>query len=95
MSNEPNAGTVVAVGLGKGCLAGLGLAVLFLVVSALTYALLGLFDLPVNIRLLLTFLSGPVLGTVGVIIVLYMRSLANQQNFDPKPLPDDETADWD
>jgi hypothetical protein len=94
MSNNVNPAGVVSAGLGKGCLAGLGLALLFFLISGGVYLALGAFSLERNIRLLFTFLSGPVIGTVLVVVVLYVQSLANQKNFDPKPL-DDETADRD
>lgn len=74
MSNEANPMGVVSTALGKGCLAGLGLAAGFFAISGLVYLLLGPLGLEANIRLLLTLLSGPILGTVAVVIVFLQRA---------------------
>jgi hypothetical protein len=49
--------------LGKGCLAGFGVAFAFFAISGLVYVLAGLFSLPENLRLLAAVASGPILGT--------------------------------
>ena len=74
MSNDANPMGVVSAGLGKGCLAGLGLAVGFFAISGLVYLLLGPFGLERNIRLLLTIVSGPILGTLAVVVIFLQRS---------------------
>lgn len=64
MSNEPTPVELTSRGLGYGCLAGFGLAILFFVISGVAYVLLGAAGLASNIRLLVALLSGPILGTV-------------------------------
>ncbi len=70
MSRDPQAAGLVGSALGKGCLAGVGVALLFFVLSLLVYLLIGPFGLPPNVRLLITFASGPILGT-GVVLVVF------------------------
>jgi len=65
---------LVAEGMGKGCLAGIALAVLFFALSGVLFLLLGITGLQQNIRLLLTFAGGPILGTIGVVVVLLIRA---------------------
>lgn len=70
MSRDPQAVGLVGSALGKGCLAGVGVALLFFVLSLLVYLLIGPFALPSNVRLLVTFVSGPILGT-GVVLAAF------------------------
>lgn len=70
MSPDPRAAGLVGVALGKGCLVGIGIALLFAVISLLVYVLLGPLGLPTNVRLLITFASGPTLGT-GVVLAAF------------------------
>jgi hypothetical protein len=72
MWNNPQAAGTVGSALGKGCLAGLGLAVLFALISLMVYLLSGPFGLDQNVRLLLTFASGPVLGTILALAVFWL-----------------------
>jgi hypothetical protein len=62
----------IAPTLGKGCLAGLGLAVLFVAISGLAYLVLSQFDVPPNIVLLISIASGPTTGTMGTLVVLWL-----------------------
>lgn len=71
--------TTVGAALGKGCLAGVGLALGFFILSVLAYGLLGPFGLPHNIRLLVAIASGPILGTLAVVVVFLMISRKAQQ----------------
>jgi hypothetical protein len=64
--------------LAKGCLAGLGLVVLFAAIGGLAYLLLTVAGLPQNIVLLIAIASGPILGTVGLLVVVWQRTI-NQQ----------------
>lgn len=74
MWNNPQAAGTVAPAVGKGCLAGFGLAGLFLVIGGLMYLLLGVLDLGLRTRLLIAILSGPLVGTFGTLLVAYVRS---------------------
>ncbi len=64
--------TEIAPTLGKGCLTGLGLAVLFVVIGGLAYLVLSQFDVPPNIMLLISIAGGPIIGTMGTLIVLWL-----------------------
>lgn len=70
---------VVRAALWKGCLGGLGLAVLFLVISGLTYLFLSQTSTPYNLVLLLSIASGPIIGTGGLLAILYFRALRAQR----------------
>jgi hypothetical protein len=65
---------VVTNSLGKGCLAGLGLAAIFVVISGVVYLLLSSFDLPRNLLLLFSIASGPIVGNVIVVFIFVIRS---------------------
>ena len=78
MNSDPSA--VVRTGLLKGCLGGLGLVVVFFVISGLTYLLLGTTQVPQNIILVLSILSGPLIGTFGLLVPLYLRARRQLQN---------------
>jgi hypothetical protein len=65
---------LIREGLAKGCLGGLGLTVVFLAISAAVYLLLIQSGLQLMLVLLLTILSGPVIGTGGLLLFLYRRS---------------------
>ncbi|HEC23318.1 MAG TPA: hypothetical protein ENI95_10425 [Chloroflexi bacterium] len=74
-SNDKQAAAgLVAGALGRGCLGGLGLALLFLVISGLMYLLLPLTGLPQNVVLLLAVASGPVIGTAIALTVFLIRA---------------------
>jgi hypothetical protein len=83
MSEPPPVIPIRAVteGMGKGCLGGLGLVLAFFAISAAVYLLLGMISLSANVRLLVTFLSGPILGTMGVVGVLLIRSHRAMQDY--------------
>ncbi len=70
MSYDPRAAGLVGAALGKGCLVGVGIALLFAFISLLVYLLVGPLGLPSNMRLLITFASGPTVGT-GVVLAAF------------------------
>lgn len=70
---EKGAFNQVAPAMGKGCLLGIGIGVLFFVVGAVVYLIAGLFPLPERIVLLLAIAGGPIIGTAITMIVLYQR----------------------
>ena len=81
--NNPEAARLVAATLGKGCLAGLGLAGVFFVISSLMYLILSGVGLPHNILLLLTIASGPILGTgIAFTVLLLVRPGQSQRQVD-------------
>lgn len=94
MWNNPQAAGSLAPAVGKGCLAGFGLAGLFLVIGGLAYLVLGAFDLALRTRLLIAILSGPVLGTFLTLLVAYLRA-ADENKTTTLPVEDDEPAAWD
>jgi uncharacterized integral membrane protein len=65
---------VVTNSLGKGCLAGLGLAAIFVVISGAVYLFLSSFDLPRNLLLLFSIASGPIVGNVIIVFIFVIRS---------------------
>jgi uncharacterized membrane protein len=81
MLPDTKGGSTIPPGLGKGCLAGLALAVGFLVISGLVYLVLSLASLPRNILLLVSIASGPILGNVIVLIVFLLRSKKVQRQY--------------
>lgn len=80
---------IVRTALWRGCLGGIGMALLFLLISAITYVALNDSGLTYNLVLLLTIASGPVIGTCGVLGVLYLRATRAQTS---KPSGRDETT---
>jgi hypothetical protein len=84
-SNNPNTAGIVGTAVGKGCLVGVGLAVGFFLISGLVYLLLGPFGLERNIRLLITVLSGPVLGTGLTLIVGWALAQRTRRRSPPGP----------
>ncbi|GAB4469697.1 MAG: hypothetical protein Kow00124_05120 [Anaerolineae bacterium] len=94
-SNNSPGWSAISPALGKGCLLGVGLAGLFFGLSALLYLLLGLADLPSNIRLLIAIAGGPILGTVIAFVVLSIRASRETRRLidaQGEPHRDDETA---
>ncbi len=83
MSNDLYVGRAVSSALGKGCLAGIGLALMFFAISLLTYLLTGLLSLPHHIRLLIATASGPVVGTLMITVLAWNLS----QRSKPVPSP--------
>ncbi len=65
---------VVRTGLWKGCLGGLGLVIVFFIISGLTYLLLSLARLSSGVILVVSIVSGPIIGTLGVLVPLYLRA---------------------
>jgi hypothetical protein len=57
----------------RGCLGGIGLAVVFLLISGTTYLALSALSAPRNLLILFTIASGPVIGSVAVLLVLLRR----------------------
>jgi len=82
---------VVRAGLWKGCLGGLGLVVVFFIISGLTYLLLGQTTLSPNVILVISIASGPLIGTFGILIPLYLRARRQLQAATKA----DETAQGD
>ncbi len=68
---------IVTTGLWKGCLGGIGLAIVFFIISGLTYLILIQVGLPRNIVLFITVASGPIIGTLGLAAVLLIRARAS------------------
>lgn len=75
MSEESPGLQAVSAGLGKGCLVGLGLAVLFLVIGGVLYLLLSLTGLAQNLTLLIAIAGGPILGTSAALIIFWQRAM--------------------
>lgn len=84
---------VVTNSLGKGCLAGLGLAAIFVVISGAVYLLLSSLDLPRNLLLLFSIASGPIVGNVIIVFIFVIRSRRIQSQTAKKPF--DETTPRD
>ncbi len=84
---------MVGLALGKGCLAGVGMALGFFVISGLAYLLLGPFGLPANLRLLIAVGSGPIFGTVAVVAVFLgiSRKASRMAARDDEPTSRDST----
>jgi hypothetical protein len=84
MSNEKpdyQAGLpLVAQSMGKGCLGGVGAAVVFLLSGGAVYLILSVLGLPENIVLFLAIASGPIIGTV--IVAAYVLSRARRATLD-------------
>jgi len=88
----------IIIALRAGCLWGLGLVLLFFVISGIAYVLTGFMLLDESIRLLITFSCGPILGTAIVIVVYYARAVKQQREYLEKSkfeLQQDETTPWD
>lgn len=68
----------MATGVGRGCLLGLGLFLLFILIGGLVYLVLLAFDLPENIRMLIAIATGPIVGTVIGLLVAW-RIVTRQQ----------------
>lgn len=68
MSSEQPAG-IVGGALGKGCLAGLALVMLYGVIGGLVYLALGWLGVAPNLRMLIGIASGPILGTAIALLV--------------------------
>jgi fructose-specific phosphotransferase system IIC component len=66
--------SVVAQSLGKGCLGGLGAAVVYLLAGGAVYLVLSILGLPENIVLFLAIASGPIIGTVIVAAYVLLRA---------------------
>lgn len=77
---DPNASLAI---LWKGCLGGVGLTAVFLGISAFTYFVMGFIDAPRNIVLLVSIASGPIIGTILLIIFAFW--LASRQKPGPRP----------
>lgn len=77
-SGTPNPGSVLGPAVGKGCLAGLGLLVLFVLISGLTYLALLPLGLSENVHLLFTIATGPIVGTALGLLIAW-RILRRQQ----------------
>ncbi len=65
---------VVRTGLWKGCLGGLGLVIVFFIISGLTYLVLSQAGLSSGVTLVVSIVSGPIIGTLGVLLPIYLRA---------------------
>ncbi len=76
MKSEPDnrAAKAVTSGLAKGCLLGVGMAVLFAAIGGLLYLGAGLTGMPERIVMLIAIAGGPILGTVVVFFILLRRA---------------------
>jgi hypothetical protein len=68
--------------LWKGCLGGLALVGLFLGVSGIAYLLMVMINAPRNVLLLVSIASGPLVGTV--LLILFAFWLASRQKPGPR-----------
>ncbi len=68
------ANDVIRVGLWKGCLGGLGMALVFLIISGLIYLILIQTGLNLNLVWFFAILSGPLIGTAGLLVFVYRRA---------------------
>jgi hypothetical protein len=69
MSSDASPTGIVGGALGKGCLAGLALVVLYTAISGLVYLALGWLGAASNLRMLVGIASGPIVGTVIALFV--------------------------
>ena len=79
MSNNPDPASAVATGVGRGWLLGLGLFLLFALISGLVYLALQPFDLPENIHMLIAIATGPIVGTVIGLLIAWRFVTRRQQ----------------
>jgi len=86
---------LIRAGLLKGCLGGIGLSIVFMVISGATYLLLAQTALSLNIRLFFGILAGPLLGTIGLLAIVFIRARRAQARMviTPKPRPEPEDND--
>jgi RsiW-degrading membrane proteinase PrsW (M82 family) len=78
--------SVVTTALWKGCLGGIALAAGFLVISGGTYLLTTFLNLPPQITIFISILSGPVIGTAllaGYLLWRPKRALDIEQHETP------------
>ncbi len=88
MSPEPDVRGILGQALGKGCLAGIGVALGFLVIGGLIYGLLSLLGVSENMRLFFAVAGGPIIGTVILFVVVWVMNNRARQSGDR----DDGTA---
>ncbi|MBN1428180.1 MAG: hypothetical protein JXB07_07335 [Anaerolineae bacterium] len=70
--------TTVTTALWKGCLGGIGLAMVFFAISGITYLILTHTGLSYRMILFVTFASGPIIGTLGMSAILGTLALRAQ-----------------
>ena len=80
---------MVRSALWRGCLGGIGMTLMFFLISGVTYLALNQSGLTYNLVLLLSVASGPVIGTCGLLGVLYLRAMRAQSS---RPSGRDETT---
>jgi uncharacterized membrane protein len=81
-SPEPDTGRILGQTLGKGCLAGIGVALAFFLIGALVYGLLSLFGVSENMRLFFAIASGPIIGTAILFVVALVLNFRTRQSGD-------------
>jgi hypothetical protein len=71
--------SAVTTGLWKGCLGGIGLAIVFFIISIVVLLTLSQTAMPPKIILFITIASGPIIGTFGfAAVLLWARTRAGK-----------------
>ena len=87
---------LIRQGLIKGCLGGVALTLVFFIISVINYAVLSRSGLQFLLVLFISVLSGPVIGTSVLLILLYNRSVGTARSKLGASVPDasqdDETG---
>lgn len=78
----------------RGCLGGVGLAVVFLVISGVTFLVLSAVTAPRNLMILFSVASGPVIGS-GAALLLVLRRLSREQGTSRQIEHNDEASSRD
>ena len=89
MSSNPC--SAASIGVLKGCLGGIALALVFLGISGGTYLIMSAVNAPSSVTLLISIGSGPIIGTF--LLTLYsLRLTAKMRQSFQKPASNDETT---
>lgn len=65
---------VVRTALAKGCLGGLGMAIVYIILGGALYLMLAQTALPQSLVMIISIAGGPVIGTAGALAILYVRA---------------------
>ncbi len=88
---SPNPTSAASVGVLKGCLGGIVLALVFLGISGAMYFLMSVTNAPRSLTLLISIGSGPIVGTF--LLTLYaLRLTSKMRQSLQQPAPNDETT---